>query len=247
MARPAHLRDPDALRPRLPGHVPLRRADRRHPGQPAAGLPRDRHLLRRRPLPLRLFGTVVFAMYAGFYFWWPKFTGRMLDERLGKVHFWMLFIGFHAHVPRAALAGRPGHAAPLRRTTCPRTGSRAQPDLHHRCRSCSAPRRCRSSTTSGRPARRRRSLSTTRGAPATPWSGPPLPAPAPQLPVASPDPLRAPGVRPALPGGRRPGPTPRRRRRPAPAVRRAIARPASCASIGALPPGDCHWTARSVS
>ncbi len=42
-----------------------------------------------------VFGTVVFAMFAGFYFWWPKFTGRMLDERLGKVHFWMLFFGFH--------------------------------------------------------------------------------------------------------------------------------------------------------
>jgi cytochrome c oxidase subunit 1 len=42
-----------------------------------------------------VFGTVVFAMFAGFYFWWPKFTGRMLDEKLGKVHFWMLFVGFH--------------------------------------------------------------------------------------------------------------------------------------------------------
>jgi cytochrome c oxidase subunit 1 len=42
-----------------------------------------------------VFGTVVFSMFAGFYFWWPKLTGRMLDERLGKVHFWMLFVGFH--------------------------------------------------------------------------------------------------------------------------------------------------------
>ncbi|WP_435827163.1 aa3-type cytochrome oxidase subunit I [Nonomuraea dietziae] len=42
-----------------------------------------------------VFGTVVFAMFAGFYFWWPKFTGRMLNDRLGKVHFWLLFIGFH--------------------------------------------------------------------------------------------------------------------------------------------------------
>jgi cytochrome c oxidase subunit 1 len=42
-----------------------------------------------------VFGTVVFAMFAGFYFWWPKFTGRMLDERLGKLHFWLLFLGFH--------------------------------------------------------------------------------------------------------------------------------------------------------
>ncbi|MFI9582687.1 cytochrome c oxidase subunit I [Streptomyces sp. NPDC052236] len=41
-----------------------------------------------------LFGTVVFAMFGGFYFWWPKWTGRMLDERLGRVHFWTLFLGF---------------------------------------------------------------------------------------------------------------------------------------------------------
>jgi cytochrome c oxidase subunit 1 len=42
-----------------------------------------------------VFGTVVFAMFAGFYFWWPKMTGRMLDETLGKWHFWLLFFGFH--------------------------------------------------------------------------------------------------------------------------------------------------------
>ncbi|MCX2970457.1 MULTISPECIES: aa3-type cytochrome oxidase subunit I [Streptomyces] len=42
-----------------------------------------------------LFGTVVFAMFAGFHFWWPKFTGTLLDERLGKIHFWTLFAGFH--------------------------------------------------------------------------------------------------------------------------------------------------------
>ncbi|WP_329188669.1 cytochrome c oxidase subunit I [Actinacidiphila glaucinigra] len=42
-----------------------------------------------------VFGTVVFAMFAGFHFWWPKFTGKMLDERLGRIHFWTLFIGFH--------------------------------------------------------------------------------------------------------------------------------------------------------
>ncbi|OZB48448.1 MAG: cytochrome ubiquinol oxidase subunit I, partial [Cellulomonas sp. 14-74-6] len=32
---------------------------------------------------------------AAVYYWWPKWTGRMLNERLGYVHFWMLFIGFH--------------------------------------------------------------------------------------------------------------------------------------------------------
>jgi len=42
-----------------------------------------------------IFGTVVFAMFGGFYFWWPKFTGRMLNETLGKIHFWTVLIGFH--------------------------------------------------------------------------------------------------------------------------------------------------------
>jgi cytochrome c oxidase subunit I len=42
-----------------------------------------------------LFGTVAFSLFAGFYFWWPKWTGMMLDERLGKINFWTFFIGFH--------------------------------------------------------------------------------------------------------------------------------------------------------
>ena len=42
-----------------------------------------------------LFGGSVFALYAGVYYWFPKITGRMLDERLGSIHFWMTLIGFH--------------------------------------------------------------------------------------------------------------------------------------------------------
>jgi cytochrome c oxidase subunit I len=42
-----------------------------------------------------LFGTIVFATYSGIYFWFPKFTGRFLDERLGKLHFWTTLVGFH--------------------------------------------------------------------------------------------------------------------------------------------------------
>ncbi|MEU7139931.1 cytochrome c oxidase subunit I [Nocardia sp. NPDC046473] len=42
-----------------------------------------------------LFGTIVFATFAGIYFWFPKMTGRMMDERLGKWHFWTTFVGFH--------------------------------------------------------------------------------------------------------------------------------------------------------
>ena len=42
-----------------------------------------------------VFGTVVFAMFAGIYFWYPKMTGKLLNERLGKIQFWLLFFGFH--------------------------------------------------------------------------------------------------------------------------------------------------------
>src|SRR5699024_1961940 len=42
-----------------------------------------------------VFGTVVFAVFGGFYLWWPKFTGKMLNESGGKVQLWMLFLGFH--------------------------------------------------------------------------------------------------------------------------------------------------------
>jgi len=42
-----------------------------------------------------LFGVVVFATYGGIYFWFPKITGRFLDEGLGKMHFWLTFLGFH--------------------------------------------------------------------------------------------------------------------------------------------------------
>src|SRR5256886_2606224 len=42
-----------------------------------------------------LFGTIVFAVFAGIYFWSPKMPGRMLDARLGKVHFWLTLIGSH--------------------------------------------------------------------------------------------------------------------------------------------------------
>ena len=42
-----------------------------------------------------LFGGSVFALYAGIYYWWPKFTGRTLSEGWGKVHFCMNLVGFH--------------------------------------------------------------------------------------------------------------------------------------------------------
>jgi cytochrome c oxidase subunit I len=43
-----------------------------------------------------LFGGSIFTVFAGVYYWFPKMTGRMYSETLGKVHFWMTFIGFNA-------------------------------------------------------------------------------------------------------------------------------------------------------
>jgi cytochrome c oxidase subunit I len=42
-----------------------------------------------------LFGGSIFGIFAGLYYWWPKMFGRLLDERLGKLHFWLVFIGFN--------------------------------------------------------------------------------------------------------------------------------------------------------
>src|ERR1044071_9232981 len=49
-------------------------------------------------------GGILFALFAAFYYWYPKFTGRMLSESLGKLHFWLFIIGFHMtfdvmHIP----------------------------------------------------------------------------------------------------------------------------------------------------
>jgi cytochrome c oxidase subunit 1 len=42
-----------------------------------------------------LFGGSLFTIFAGIYYWFPKMTGRMFNERLGKIHFWMTFVGFN--------------------------------------------------------------------------------------------------------------------------------------------------------
>jgi len=55
-------------------------------------------------------GAILFSVFAAFYYWFPKMTGRMLDETLGKWHFWLMVIGFHLtfdfmHIP--GLLGMP--------------------------------------------------------------------------------------------------------------------------------------------
>ena len=49
-------------------------------------------------------GGILFALFGAFYYWFPKMSGRMYDEKLGKLHFWIFLIGFHLtfdfmHVP----------------------------------------------------------------------------------------------------------------------------------------------------
>ena len=51
-----------------------------------------------------VFGLSVFGMFAAFFYWWPKMTGKFLDERLGKLQFWILLVGFN-------LAFMPMHIA----------------------------------------------------------------------------------------------------------------------------------------
>src|SRR5207248_7901032 len=42
-----------------------------------------------------LFGGSIFGLFAGAFYWWPKFTGKMLSDRLGKWQFWLMLIGFN--------------------------------------------------------------------------------------------------------------------------------------------------------
>ena len=42
-----------------------------------------------------LFGGAVFGLFAGLYYWFPKLTGKVMNPRLGKTHFWMQFVGFN--------------------------------------------------------------------------------------------------------------------------------------------------------
>ena len=57
-----------------------------------------------------LLGGTLFTMMAGFYYWYPKITGRMLSEKLGKIQFWLMVVGFNGTffiLHFAGLAGMP--------------------------------------------------------------------------------------------------------------------------------------------
>ena len=42
-----------------------------------------------------LFGGAIVAIFGGIYYWFPKVTGKLLDEKIGKLNFWLMFIGMN--------------------------------------------------------------------------------------------------------------------------------------------------------
>ena len=83
----------------------------------------------------------IFGVFAGTYFWFPKMFGRMMNEALGKWHFWLTFIGVYCDFHADALPGARRQRAPLlgiRRRLSDPADSRAQ--IHHHCGSCSPAR-----------------------------------------------------------------------------------------------------------
>jgi cytochrome c oxidase subunit I len=55
-----------------------------------------------------LMGGATFALFAAIFYWWPKIFGRLLDEKLGKVTFWLFFIGFNVAFQPQHLLGLLG-------------------------------------------------------------------------------------------------------------------------------------------
>ena len=58
-----------------------------------------------------LIGGILFGVFAAIYYWFPKATGKMLSETIGKWHFWLFVIGFHLTFDPHAHSGHPGNAA----------------------------------------------------------------------------------------------------------------------------------------
>ena len=55
-----------------------------------------------------LFGGSIFGLFAGIYYWWPKITGKLLSEAIGKAHFWLMLIGFNLTFGPMHLLGLEG-------------------------------------------------------------------------------------------------------------------------------------------
>ena len=78
-----------------------------------------------------ILGGSMFAIFAGLYYWWPKMFGTVLDERIGKWHFWLMFIGFNVTFFPQHMLGLEGDAAARLHLLERRVGG-LQPDLDDR-------------------------------------------------------------------------------------------------------------------
>ena len=150
-----------------------------------------------------LFGTVVFCMFGGFYFWWPKWTGKMLDDRLGKWHFWFVFIGFNMTFLVQHWLGVMGMPRRIANYSVPAAARHhAESDLDDRrlhpgrVQPVLLLQRLQDRQARGA-GHRRRSM----GIQQLPGVGDLLPAAAAQLHLHSADQVRAPGIRPASSAG----------------------------------------------
>jgi cytochrome c oxidase subunit 1 len=57
-----------------------------------------------------LFGGAIFGLFSGVYYWWPKVFGRLLNDRIGKLHFWLMLIGFNLTFAPFHILGLQGMA-----------------------------------------------------------------------------------------------------------------------------------------
>ena len=67
--------------------------------------------------------AAIFGIFAGTYFWFPKMTGRMMNETWGRIHFWLTFVGAYCiFMPfhYLEMAGTSAAIRPLSQITCSR-------------------------------------------------------------------------------------------------------------------------------
>jgi cytochrome c oxidase subunit I len=69
-----------------------------------------------------LFGGAVFGIFAGFYYWWPKIFGKLLNERLGKWNFWLMVIGMNLTFGPMHIIGLQGQPRRMMNWTEARAG-----------------------------------------------------------------------------------------------------------------------------
>jgi len=69
-----------------------------------------------------LFGGAIFGIFAGFYYWWPKIFGKLLDERLGRWNFWLMVIGMNMTFGPMHIIGLQGQPRRMMNWTEDRAG-----------------------------------------------------------------------------------------------------------------------------